>query len=156
MTLVSAPCLLMANYVYMLRHFSLSLQASIEALSEFDTEAAAGIRNINHMREEEFAHLLAMEQQAPSTSRSAFMRRAVRNILVDSIDWQFQALSQVRFKGVTHTSACLIMHSCVSPCTCACVCQCVHVHGWGCGANFAIMWGNGRHHFDETNLFWVF
>lgn len=106
----------------MMKHCSISLQASLEALSEFDTEAAAGIRNINHMREEEFAHLLEMEDQAPSTSRSAFMRRAVRIILIDSIDWQFQALSKVRcmmtprvsqLQRVTATHARPCSHSCI-------------------------------------------
>jgi hypothetical protein len=71
------------------------MQASLEVLSEFDTDAAASIRNVLHMRENEYRALLDQEGHAVITSRTAYMRQAIQNILVESIDWQFQALSKV-------------------------------------------------------------
>eukprot|EP00884_Botryococcus_braunii_P003033 jgi/Botrbrau1/12730/Bobra.67_1s0090.1 len=58
------------------KHF----KASIEALSEFDTEAAASIRNVIHMREDEYKALLEQEGLPLSMSRMTYMRRAIREI----------------------------------------------------------------------------
>ena len=78
-------------------------QATIEALQEFDAESAAIVRATAGMKEAEYRHLMTRENLDVSTKRKAYMKYAVRRILVQDVYWQCQAFAQVGLPCCTVT-----------------------------------------------------
>lgn len=83
------------------------LQATIEALQEFDAESAALIRATASMKESEWRRRMMAEGLDVSTKRKLYMKLSVRRILVHDVQWQFAAFTQVGLAselGVWQTS----------------------------------------------------
>lgn len=73
------------------------LQATIELLSEFDAELAASVRGVANLRTKEYKQQLAAEGYPADFTRRSYMRYQIKKLLVTDVDWQFEALSQVRW-----------------------------------------------------------
>lgn len=74
------------------------LQATIELLSEFDAELAASVRGVANLRTKEYKQQLAAEGYPADFTRRSYMRYQIKKLLVTDVDWQFEALSQVRWR----------------------------------------------------------
>ena len=76
------------------------LQASLEALAEYDPEKAAAVRGVLLLRDREYFALLGAEGLNPCTTRRQYVQHAIRATLVKSVRWQADALAAVRCSSV--------------------------------------------------------
>ena len=91
------------------------MQATIELLSEFDAELAASVRGVANLRTKEYKQQLAAEGYPADFTRRSYMRYQIKKLLVTDVEWQFEALSQVRWHAyacvkVPEEMALLILH----------------------------------------------
>lgn len=107
------------------------MQATLELLSEFDAELAASVRGVMQMPRQEYREMLKAGGYAEDLSRGSYMRWQIKKELITQVDWQFEALSQVR------------QHSSAFP------------HLQICGAHQVTMLFNGRTACPIT-LYWQF
>ena len=73
-------------------------QATIEALQEFDVEAAAVVRAAGGLKETDWRHLMRMEGFDSSTKRKLYMKFAVKR-------WCWNSFSQPAADGRTSMEA---------------------------------------------------
>jgi len=72
------------------------MQATVEALSEFDAEQAAAVRGVLGLHIKEY-RVLARSQGLPEDMpKRTLMRLWVKKLLVDEVRWQYDAFCQVR------------------------------------------------------------
>ena len=82
---------------------ALHAQPTVEALSEFDAEQAAAVRGVLGMPQKEYldllkAHNLYDNQLKPNNqmAKRHYMRRRVKQLIVDEVRWQYEAFCEVR------------------------------------------------------------
>ncbi len=75
----------------------------MEALSEFDAEQAADVRGVLGMPAKEYldllrTHKLYDERLKPCAQmpKRHYMRRRVKQLIVDEVQWQYEAFCEVR------------------------------------------------------------
>ena len=71
------------------------MQATVEALSEFDAEKAGDVRGVLGMNREDYKALARSEGFAEDLQKRVLMRLWVKKLLVDDVSWQYKAFSQV-------------------------------------------------------------
>ena len=73
-----------------------AVQATIQELESFDPAAAGNLHKIQDMDAAAFAALLKLDGLPLEASKVMYISMAVRRILVDAVQWQHKAFTQVR------------------------------------------------------------
>ena len=72
------------------------MQATVEALSEFDAEQAAAVRGVLGLHTKEYRSLARSQGLPEDMPKRTLMRLWVKKLLVDEVRWQYDAFCQVR------------------------------------------------------------
>lgn len=70
------------------------MQATVEALSEFDAEQAASVRGVLGLHVKEYRALARGQGLPEDMPKRTLMRLWVKRLLVDGVLWQYEAFSQ--------------------------------------------------------------
>ncbi|KAK9808871.1 hypothetical protein WJX72_005512 [[Myrmecia] bisecta] len=76
-------------------------KASLEALTAFDSTAAASLSKVASLDDAAFQTLLQVENAPPQLSREAYIEAGVQRLLVDSCTWQSGALAEGFWSAVS-------------------------------------------------------
>lgn len=70
------------------------MQPTLDLLEQHDPDAAASMRSVLKLPRQQYQQLLQVEQLPSSMSREQYAAHAVRQLLVDDVQWQLEAVRQ--------------------------------------------------------------